>query len=354
MNLTFIMGTAAELIKLHPLITRARGRGWTVRLLATGQSHANLIDQARDFGLDPRDFVWLVEGAKDLASSRDALRWFTRAIRARAPFDLRDHHAVVHGDTLSTLAGAWVAHRAGARVIHVEAGLRSGRLWNPFPEEVTRRLVSRLARVHVAPDDVAREVLSRARVRGRIFSSGGNTLMDAIRDAPAAEAPRDFALVNVHRFENLNSAKRWRAITEVLIEAAALRPLVFIAHPQTRAKLEASPGTLARLREADVELHDRLPFSRFVALLKSARLLISDGGSNQEECSYLGIPCLLLREETERREGLGANCILSRFDRSLITDVLTHPDRYRRPAGFAANRPSDVILDELARPDVST
>lgn len=352
MTINFILGTAAELIKVHPLIVDARARGWTTRLIATGQSAANLVDQARDFALEPADFAWAVSSAHDLARSGAAVRWFARALVAPIPRDLRGQIVIVHGDTLSTLVGAWIGRRAGARIVHVEAGLRSKRLWTPFPEEFTRRLVSRLAHVHVAPDAAAVANLQRARVGGRVICSEGNTLADAIRRAPSAQTAsptaRGFALVNVHRFENLNSPARWSTIVEVLLEAATKYPLVFIAHPQTRARLDADPVTLDRFRAAGVEIHDRVPFSRFVGLLKSARFLISDGGSNQEECSYLGIPCLLLRDQTERREGLGENCVLTRFDRAVIADFLADPERHHRPPRFPARSPSATILDLLS------
>ena len=348
MILNVFLGTAAELIKLHPLIARARARGWTVRLLATGQSSTNLEEQLIDFGLDPAELIWIVPRGRDLATSGAALRWFAKAWCARPPISIRGEVALVHGDTLSTLAGAHLAKRAGARVVHVEAGLRSRSLWNPFPEEITRRRVSRLADVHAAPDQTAVDNLTAARVRGQIVCTGGNTLMDAVRDAAPVAGDGGFVLTNVHRFENVNSSARWARIVDTVIAAATERRVVFVAHPQTRHRIDGDPALRARLAAANVEVLNRVPFSRFMSLLKRAEYLISDGGSNQEECSYLGIPCLLLRQETERTEGLGENCVLSRFDADVIASFLRDPAAHRRAPRESTSAPSEVILDAIA------
>ena len=348
MILNVFIGTAAELIKLHPLITRARARGWTTRLFATGQSSTNLDAQVDDFGLDPAELIWLRPRRPDLATAGAALRWFARVNFARPPVSIAGEYALVHGDTLSTLAAARVARRAGARVVHVEAGLRSRALFDPFPEEILRRRVSRLAHVHCAPDRTAVDALTAARVGGAVIDTGGNTLIDAVRDAAGTDEPKGFALVNVHRFENLRSDARWSRIVDAVLTAAAATRVIFVAPPPTRRRLESDAPAAARMRAAGVEVVDRVPFSKFIGWLKAAEYLISDGGSNQEECSYLGVPCLLLRDQTERREGLDANCVLSRFDRDVIARFLGAPQTYRRPPLDADAAPSAVILDWLA------
>ncbi len=354
MKLQFVLGTAAELIKLFPLIVLAKQRGHDVHMSATGQSRENLLMQIRDFNLPQEQLDWLWSSAGDLDNSMAALKWFTKAWWTKASTHFEPDYVFVHGDTLSTWVGARYGRKIRRPIVHIEAGLRSSSLLNPFPEEITRRQVSGLASVHFTPDHVAESNLRQAGVGGTVMCSQGNTLMDAVRMAGTASEnapPHKYVLVNIHRFENLNSSKRWSQIVETLLQAAQTQPLIMVSHPQTRAKLESEPATIQKLRAANVDLRDRMPFSSFIGLLKGAEYLISDGGSNQEECSYLGKPCLLLREATERREGLDTCCLLTRFDKDLIQKFLSNPSAYKTSPISEAQSPSKLILDYLeARP----
>lgn len=360
MILNFVVGTAAELIKVYPIIRLAKEQGHQVRILSTGQGRENFLMQYRDFHLPESDLHYLLASEGDLDRLSKAIRWFMRAL-CIPRLALRDRflihpeipsYAVVHGDTMSTLMGAWIARRAGLQVIHVEAGLRSNRLFHPFPEEITRRLVSRLARWHMAPDQTAVENLQRSKVKGTIVNTEGNTLMDAVRmlTMKSTRPSEPFVLVNVHRFENLNSATRWKTIVDTVMVAARTRKVIFVMHPQTEYKLSQDTETREAFKNAKVELTPRKSFSEFLRLLDAADYLISDGGSNQEECSYIGKPCLLMRESTERREGLETCCVLSQFDEDKINRFLENYEELRgqsRP--YEARSPSQILLNSLSR-----
>jgi UDP-N-acetylglucosamine 2-epimerase (non-hydrolysing) len=355
MQLTFVLGTAAELIKIYPVARLAHESGHRVRYLATGQSRENFRMQYRDFSLADSELSWLLQETADLEKSSHAAKWFAKALGAaifgRTPGAVHgSDFVVVHGDTLSTLVGASLGRRHHLPVVHVEAGLRSPSLFNPFPEEITRRLVSRLASFHMAPDE--RAALNLRGRGGVILNTEGNTLLDAVRltTSGTRTSLQPYALVNVHRFENLNSPERWGRIVQTLLSAAQKRRLVMVMHPQTRHVLQKDGASLKRLRDAGVELSERLPFSGFMHLLKGAEYLISDGGSNQEECSYLGKPCLLLRLSTERQEGLKTCCVLSRFDARVIERFLAEPLAYAAKAEVdGAASPSRRIVKRLAQ-----
>lgn len=356
LNLNFVMGTAAELIKVYPIIHLAQRRGHSIKIIATGQARENFLMQYRDFGLSEELLDWLIPSEGDLSRAAKALKWFLRATvisqqQLINKFNTGEKaYAVVHGDTLSTLVGAIVGRRLGLAVVHIEAGLRSPHLLNPFPEEITRRIVSRLVSIHMAPSDEAEQNLIKSGIGGGIINTQGNTLQDAVRlvsERPASFSQPPFALANLHRFENLNSTERWKKLIEVSLAAAKRLPLIFIMHPQTRFRLNQDPESLKALMDARVELRDRLSFSEFLALLKNAEFLISDGGSNQEECSYLGKPCLLLRETTERPEGLNQSCVLSKFEPSVIESFLTDWRRYSIPVSPPATSPSELVLRTL-------
>jgi UDP-N-acetylglucosamine 2-epimerase (non-hydrolysing) len=383
-QLWFSCGTAGELIKLSPLLflaeQRARDEGLSWFFVSTGQSRANFENQWKDLGLPKDRLLRSGEGGEDLRSSSQALGWFVpaltlsgRKLRARllaACGEAPEPGApwVVHGDTLSTLVGALWARRLGARVAHVEAGLRSSSLLSPFPEELTRRWVSRLARMHFAPDARACRNLRKVGVRGTIVDTGGNTLYDAVElalEQSAASAAGagvtassswpdqvpfggPFALANLHRFENLNSRSGWELLVGTVLQAAVKLPVVWVLHPPTEAKLEEDPASRAKLQAAGVTLLPRLPFRSFLRLLEASAFVLSDGGSNQEECHYLGKPCLILRERSERFEGLeGGSCLLSGLRPELITAFLSDPDRYRRPPVRLASSPARRIMSAL-------
>ncbi|MES2963946.1 MAG: UDP-N-acetylglucosamine 2-epimerase [Bdellovibrionota bacterium] len=354
-SLNFVTGTAAELIKIYPVIAMAVARGYGVRVVSTGQSRENFLMQYRDLRLDESLLSAMMTSEGDLGQASSALKWFFRALfvspgKFRSSLLVREKtFVVVHGDTLSTLVGSLLARRAGFPIVHVEAGLRSPSLLNPFPEEINRRWVSKLATYHMAPDTTAEMNLKRARVKGKVVVTRGNTLLDAVTMVDGVNANRTsaYALVNIHRFENLNSSSRWSVILDTVARAAEKTKVIFVMHPQTRHKLDNDAAALAKLTHPNIELRDRMPFSEFIGLLKRADYLISDGGSNQEECSYLGKPCLILRERTERTEGLDTCCLLTRFDQKLIDGFLANPSKYAAPALANSESPTQVILNSL-------
>ena len=364
--LWFCIGTAGELIKIYPLLRLATDRQQPWFVLATGQSPVNFKNQWKDFKLPDERFGFLTRTSHDLHSSKAALKWFLSA-NLQTPSSLKrtiaevagtvpskDDHWLVHGDTLSTLLGSRYARMLKVPLSHVEAGLRSEDLFNPFPEEINRRLVSRLAQTHFAQDDRAFQNLKTAKVKGNLVCTEGNTQLDTIRlvlnDFVAGDIPPlPYVIANIHRFENLNSSSRWATMIDVLTKTAHEKaPVYLVLHPPTQDKLKGDPKTSRRLTEAGVRLLPRQPFTQFIHLLSHADFAISDGGSNQEECFYLGKPCLLLRESTERIEGLDGPCLLTRFKTELIDRFLKDPSKFASPAILHQRSPSKIILDCLS------
>ncbi len=359
MRLNFILGTAAELIKVYSLIVEAEKRQHQVRIVMTGQSVQNFKMQCQDFGIEDAKIRQLVEAGQDLADASSAFRWICRALlvkKTRLRELLLDgpesECVIVHGDTLSTLVGAWFGWRLNVEVVHIEAGLRSNSLLRPFPEEIVRRLVTKFTTHHMAPDSSSAANLSRNRVKGYVVQTQGNTLRDTLQQTQSQslrpQSAGDFAVVNLHRFENLNSPIRWAMLVATVRQAARHQRVVWISHPQTRSKLELDAKSKQLLEDAGVEFLDRLPFGEFLILLKGCRYLISDGGSNQEECFYLGKPCLLMRTESERSEGLeNGPCLLSRFEQNTINHFLDNPEAYQRDPAAADVSPTQIVLAHL-------
>ncbi|WP_374341254.1 UDP-N-acetyl glucosamine 2-epimerase [Azonexus sp.] len=357
--ITVLLGTRAQLIKMAPVILELERRGWALRLILTGQHKETMDRLLADFGI--RTPPVLLHDGREVTGIGQVLPWFAKCLwrlwRDAKPLLGRRGAAgviLVHGDTFSTLLGAVAGRLAGLTVAHVESGLRSFNLMHPFPEELTRLAVFRLAHLAFCPDDWAAGNLAGHRLQA--INTGGNTLLDALRVALAVDRPLPretppgvFGVVSLHRFENIFRQERLRHILSLVEEAAERHPLVFVLHPATRRNLEKF-GLLARLEgNPRIGLWPRMGYFEFVSLISRAAFVITDGGSNQEELSYLDKPTLLMRQATERQEGVGRNIVLSGYDRDRLRAFLDGLEtRSLGAANLGAASPSAAIADALA------
>lgn len=360
--LLVLIGTKAQFIKTAPILRELDRRGVQYRLVYTGQHSETFDALERMFGTRAPDEN-LVPGVE--AATRSGFAAWTASFwrhgvsRVRRPEWRTARIALVHGDTASTLYGALLGRMAGARVAHVEAGLRSPHLTDPFPEELIRRAVSRVATIHLAPDD--RAVAHLRGRRGRVAATHGNTLRDALAMAldsidalPAHGGGGGYAIASIHRTENLSDGDRLDALMRHVVAASERVPIRFVLHPVTRAKL-AVTGWATRLQRAPgVELLERTDYREFVKLMLGAQFLMTDGGSNQEEAAMLGMPTLLLRRTTERHDGLDGGVVLSELKEDVIRSfVVAHAGRLWKVREVDGESPSarivDVLLEELGR-----
>jgi UDP-N-acetylglucosamine 2-epimerase (non-hydrolysing) len=353
-GLHVFIGTKAQYVKTAPLLRLFDERGTPYRLIDSGQHAALSAELRRELGVREPDVT--LGGASDITTIPAAIRWsLTIALRLldgrrvrRELFGGRGGICVVHGDTPSTLLATLLARRAGLRVAHLEAGLRSRSAFEPFPEELVRRVVMRLSSLLFAPDEVAEANLRRRGLGGRTVRTSANTVVDALRyslaDTPVA--PTGPAVVTMHRVENLHRPERVRGFVELVERLAATRPVTFVVHGPTANTIAPHRS---RLEAAGVELVPLLPHAAFTRLLAAAPLVVTDGGSIQEECALLGVPTLLWRAATERPDGLGANVVLGRYDAPTVDEFVAAPDALRRPPLTAQVHPSADILEVLER-----
>ena len=350
------VGTVAEYIKMAPLLHLMAQEGVPHRLIDSGQHAVSAAAVRTELGIREPD-VLLGGRDSDVDTVGGGLRWglglLARLGRGRplrrAVFGGAAGICVVHGDTITTLLGALTARRAGLRIAHVEAGLRSHSLLQPFPEELTRRAVSRMAAVLFAPGEPYAANLSRPGRAVRIVTLEANTGLEALREtldgrlAPVEEGP---AVVTMHRLENLRVAQRVRDLLSAVLAIAERWPTRFVVHPPTAPVLERH-GIADRLREAGVDLVGLQSHDRFAAMLRDAPLVLTDGGSIQEECALLGVPTVLWRGRTERLDGLGENVVLAGHDPAVVRRVADDVDRFRRPPTSVEVSPSRTILRVL-------
>ncbi len=366
------VGTQAEYIKMSPLLWRMESTGIPYRLIDSGQ-HADRSKSFRDeLGLRAPDHA--MGGTRSVDSVPAALWWAAGLGRKlalprrldRTVFGGRPGICVVHGDTPTTLIGALMAKRAGLALAHVEAGLRTHRWLHPFPEEIIRVAVDRLADLLFAPNDEAADELRKRRVRGRIIAGSSNTISDALRAAlesrPAgtpttpdmsggarshsSQSRSHPVVVTMHRVENLHRRRRMQALVHTITQLAQTTPVRWYVHEPTRRAL-GSAG-LAGLEASGVELGPMAPYAEFARALARAPFAITDGGSIQEECALLGVPVLLWRDRTDRADGLGSNVVLSRYDPAVVEAFLADPQRFRRARRLPQSSPSQEILEVLA------
>jgi UDP-N-acetylglucosamine 2-epimerase len=359
------VGTKAQLIKMAPIILELDERQIPYRFISAGQHDATVSKLVEQFGLRTPDMS-LRAGQQDIANLKQGLVWlmgllwkaliWPKQVREEI-FGNQGGICLIHGDTATTLISLLLARRAGLSVAHVEAGLRSFNLFNPFPEELIRIIAMRFSNLLFAPSDWASDNLQKMRVRGKIVMSTGNTVVDAVAYAKqlwgesndSADREGDYAVMSIHRFETIRSRRRLSKIITLAHKIASSHKLKFILHSPTQHYLERFRLITSLEEDRNIGLMPLQPYLSFVVMLSRAAFVVSDGGSIQEETHALGIPCLILRKRTERQDGLGVTAVLSGFDESRINDFLKNFESLRRSPLTRGNGkgPSARIVDEL-------
>jgi UDP-N-acetylglucosamine 2-epimerase (non-hydrolysing) len=325
------------------------------RLIDSGQHRALLEDLRVELGVAAPAVQ--LGGGTDVTSVPQALGWASRiAWRAARPSVLRREifgpdatMCVVHGDTPSTLLSTLLARRIGLQVVHLEAGLRSRSILHPFPEELIRVAVMRASGVLFAPNDESVANLEAMGVKGRIIQVPGNTSVDALRASldRLPEPGSGPVVVTMHRVENLHRRSSVEGFLALVLRIASERKVRFVVHGPTEDVLRRS-GRQDDLMAAGVEVVSLIPHHDFTRMLAAAPLVVTDGGSVQEECALLGVPTLLWRHRTERSDGLGENVVLTRYDRVAIELMLSNPEEWRRsPRWLEGPSPAESIVDHL-------
>jgi len=313
-----VLGTRPEAVKLCPvwLHLRERRRDFQVKCCVTAQ-HRTMLDQVLEvFGMEPEYDLDVMQPGQTLAqTSSRILAALEGVLAAEAP-----HIVLVQGDTTTTFCAALTAFYRRVAVGHVEAGLRTWDMNQPFPEEMNRVLATRLSTLHFAPTRGAADNLRREGVAEERIRVTGNTGIDAVLRVremlergllPSGKWPdlvpgKRLLLVTAHRRENFGAPLK--AICEALLRLAK-RGDVQIVYPVHRNPNIAGPVWQALAQEPNIILYDPLQYVQFVDLMRRAYLVITDSGGIQEEGPSLGKPVLVMREKTERPEAVEAGTV---------------------------------------------
>jgi len=335
------IGTKAQYVKTAPVIRKLDQRGIEYNLIDSGQ-HAQLQHKYRKyFGIRTPD-LFLREGKQDITSVFIVIGWFLvnffevlifRKKAKRKFFRNKKGVCIVHGDTPTTLLSILIAKMCGVEILHLEAGLRSFDIFNPFPEEIIRVITMNIADILCVSSKWAENNLRKIKFKKKVLRISANTGLDAMRYSLKQQKPceiylKNYCLISIHRFENIISKRKISKIAELVQEIATNKKVIFPLHSPTKRQL-LKFGILEALQEkSNIILSDLLSHTDFLHFAEKADFIITDGGSVQEESYYLGVPCLLLRNCTERQEGIGENVIISKFDNEIINDFLLNFKRY--------------------------
>jgi len=372
MKVLAVVGTRPEAIKMAPVITAGREHGLDVVVCATAQ-HRDMLDQVLGlFRIVPEHDLDLMRPDQSLSDlSARALVGLTPVIAQEKPDWL-----LVQGDTTTAMIAALAGFYARVRVGHVEAGLRTGDLARPFPEEMNRRVVAVLTAAHFAPTASARDNLLREGTATDVVHVVGNTVVDALLATRALPCPPEalaavpalapderLVVVTAHRRESFGEGMRQiaRALQRIARAFPDVR-LVYPVHPNPNVQ-----GTMREILGAEPRVHlvPPLDYLPFIHLMSRAHLIISDSGGVQEEAPSLGVPALVLRETTERPEAVAEGCVrlVGVREETIVaaaTELLSDQAAYARMAravnpygdGVAAERIVSILNDEPWRPFV--
>jgi UDP-N-acetylglucosamine 2-epimerase (non-hydrolysing) len=360
-----VVGARPNFMKMAPILRAfaALRPRLPALLVHTGQHYdAAMSDQVfADLKLPKPDINLEVGSGTHAVQTAEVMRRFEPLIDAHAPSCV-----VVVGDVNSTLACSLVAAKRGVAVVHVEAGLRS--FDRAMPEEINRVLTDQVADLlytteRSAEANLVREGIAPARLRfvGNVMIDSlvanragavapAATLQRAGADAKLLDAPRGYGVVTLHRPSNVDDPATLEALLRVLLDVAARLPLVFALHPRTRASIDRS-GLSRLLAEAPVAMLPPQGYLEMLGLMAGATMVLTDSGGIQEETTALGIPCLTLRDNTERPITIdaGTNTLVAR-DRDAILravdDILaTGGKRGRVPEGWDGHAAERIAAD---------
>jgi UDP-N-acetylglucosamine 2-epimerase (non-hydrolysing) len=366
-KILLVFGTRPEAIKLCPVLLHLRQRAgeFAVKCCVTAQ-HRQMLDQVLAvFGVEPDYDLNLMQPGQTLAqSSARILAALEEVLTAERP-DM----VLVQGDTTTTFCGALAAFYSRIPVGHVEAGLRTGDMAQPFPEELNRVLTTRLSTLHFAPTEGAAQNLRREDVAAERIVVTGNTGIDAVLQVcgklrtgllagggwPGLDASRRLLVVTAHRRENFGAPLE--AICEALVRLAR-RGDVQIVYPVHRNPNIAGPVEQWLGREPGILLCQPLEYVPFVDLMRRAYLLITDSGGIQEEGPSLGKPVLVMRDKTERPEAVDAGTVklvgtsaerIVRETENLLDDRAEFDRMSRAHNPYGDGHASERIGEALAR-----
>lgn len=312
-----IFGTRPEAIKMAPIVSAFQASpDFDCIVTVTGQ-HREMLDQVNElFGIKPDHDLNILQQRQSLSSI------MTRTIDGLDKLfaEKKPDVVIVQGDTTTSTAGAIAAFYHGIPVVHVEAGLRSGDLFSPFPEEANRKITSQISSLHLAPTSVSKANLLAEGIAEKDIVVTGNSVIDALLTTVDKHIPfsdpqleelaatgRKILLVTTHRRENQGDAMR--GVGRALARIAEAEPDLVIVLPAHKNPVVREAVLPALEGKDNVVVTEPLAYGEFTRLLSLAHIVLTDSGGVQEEAPSLGKPVLVMRDNTERPEAVDAGTV---------------------------------------------
>lgn len=334
-TIAFVLGTRAEAIKMTPIIEALEEKSLAYTVVSTGQHDLS------EFRF--KNFVELnaPKGKTGAFSSLLGAGWFVVKNIFLLKKHLRNCVVVVQGDTMSTAAGAIAARLAGATACHVESGLRTGDIFQPFPEEISRIIADRVCQIHFAPT-----LKAAANTPQNSTFVVGNTVVDAVKKKNLKISEGNFVIVSIHRQENIRDKKVMERLVEQVEKIAEKYKVLFVLPDNTRRQLE-SFGLLQMVLSC-TETTPVLPYGAFLEKLAACKAVLSDSGGLAEECSFLGKPLVIFRRKTERMEAVEAGNALLGLERELLPFIENYKpgDKFVFGDGTAGKRIVEILVKQ--------
>jgi UDP-N-acetylglucosamine 2-epimerase (non-hydrolysing) len=354
-----VVGARPNFMKIAPIMAAFAEAGIAAQLLHTGQHYDEAMNDSffADLGIPRPDHHLEVGSASHAVQTAEVMRRFEPVLERVQP-----QSVLVVGDVNSTIACALVAAKRGVRVIHVEGGLRS--FDRSMPEEVNRVLTDQISDLLFTTERSAQANLEREGIDPARVHFVGNVMIDTLHrnlaraipsHATLGQALSQYAVLTLHRPSNVDNRDTLRALLEVMSEINRTLPVVLPLHPRTRGSIEKF-GLTAMLD--GMRILPPVGYLEMLGLMRDAKLVLTDSGGIQEETTALGVPCLTLRENTERPITLteGTNTLVGpdpRAIRAAFSDVMAGGGKAGRIPeywdGRAATRIAQTLLDWLPR-----
>lgn len=345
-----ILGTKAQFIKMAMILKEFDRLKVEYNLIHTHQ-HTEITEKiSENFKLKNPD-KYLVKRNGDIVSSIQVPLWYLKCIfNGKKVLNGKKGICLLHGDTPSTLLGVIIAKINGIKIAHIEAGLRSYSLINPFPEEIIRRITTRFSDYLFAPSDWAYNNLLKEKVNGKIFNTDGNTVFDAIRfilkSNVKIKIPKEkYVIALMHRNETILIKSRFKAALYAVEKASEKFKVIFVLHKPTEIKLKEYGLFDSIKKNENIILKPYYDYFSFMKLINNAEFIMADGGTLQEETFYLNKPYLILRERTERDYGLDSTSCLSKLNKEKIDYFIKNYKNFKRKDKIKFGEPSKKIAN---------
>ena len=365
-----VFGTRPEAIKMAPLaLALAADERFDAKICVTGQ-HREMLDQVLElFDIKPDFDLNIMRPGQDLTDVTTGILQGMKGVFAKFKPDI----VLVHGDTATTFAASLAAYYQQIPVAHVEAGLRTGNMYSPWPEEGNRKLTGTLANLHFAPTETSKKNLLAEGVNSNCIVITGNTVIDALLDivnrldkdtalkakakAPSAflDPDRKLVLVTGHRRESFGGG--FERICQALRSIAEQHPEVDIVYPVHLNPNVREPVNRLLNGISNVYLIEPLDYLPFVYLMSRAHIILTDSGGIQEEAPSLGKPVLVMRDTTERPEAVAAGTVklVGTNNEAIVAEVTylleneaAYLSRKKKHNPYGDGKASSCIIETLA------